>query len=157
MKTEIETKINIIFTEEINDLDEFKVVYLLSRIRKRLEFDNLGNKYKFLKLYCDWVLHCQINNTDLLKTFKIFQDGKLQEQEVLFMGHGQFFSELNKFSNEIFHKIYLHNLDERNIFSIILDEILKDTPLIFCKKDKYQTILKKEGNNRFWHTSVIEN
>lgn len=48
-----------------NSFDESDVVYILSRIRKLIEFNEMGSSGRddvVLKFFCNWALHVQIDN-----------------------------------------------------------------------------------------------
>ena len=61
MKKEIRRKL----TDQLNEgiKTEVQVVYLLVGIRKLIERDAKGEKYRNLNFYCDWVLHSELDRS----------------------------------------------------------------------------------------------
>jgi|GEM_PF-1924179 len=157
INSDIESKLRAVIDSEVESLDEYRVVFLLAKLRIFLELNDLKKSYKYLKLYCDWVLHCRYHDTQFLADLGVFQDRELQEQEVLLTLHIQFFSELNRFTLLYFGKKYVDGSDNYNIFCRLLDEQIKDVPLIFTKNEKSQTRLIIENGNRYWRTEGVDN
>lgn len=157
MKEDIYSKLKKLLEENPTELDEYKLVYILSRIGKIVELKNIKKEYKFLWLYRNWALHCEIDDTKLLVDLGIFQSDDLNEREVLFMGHNQFTSELAEFAlKQLGNKSYLDSRVKIESLVKLLDEILSDTPLIFRRVEKYTATLKNGNSDRYWEIKTAE-
>ena len=65
MRNDIREKLQVVLSKPI--LEETDVVYILSRVRKLLELDKEKSDFKFLKFFCNWALHSQIDDTDVIR------------------------------------------------------------------------------------------
>ncbi len=120
-----------------DSFEESDVVYILSRIRKLIDLDEIDmgkGKYEKLKFFCNWALHVQIDNltsvSDLLIEVK---DGSKPTIAIFRL----FYDELVKFLNDcnLRTSIFTSNKMEIN-FVKKLSEVYKDTPLIIKKDGK---------------------
>ena len=68
MKDEIIRKLQVFLRSSIED--EYKVVYLLTQIRKVFERDaNLGPALPTLRFYCNWALHTKLEHRRTVQNF----------------------------------------------------------------------------------------
>lgn len=157
MTDQILEKLNIHISNGINK--EADVIYLLVQIRKILEREKLKDEYSTLDLYCDWVLHPDIKNTN--KSGQILD--KIERAVFLLDTHNSNKEEIASSINEAisfvnFHK-NLKNFFIRNkltfftdknytILLTLLIEILKDIPLLSKhKKFNFSFTSGKEVNS----------
>lgn len=133
-------KINKEIQKNINN--ECQVVYILSRIRKFLEFKKIQNKYKHLNLYCNWVLHPKIDKTGHLKeTLQNFIEHK-DDDKFLFFEY--LTDELKTFlkENDLSYKKLFETENYINFLNLLVD-ILSDTPLEVLLEEKKTITIKK--------------
>lgn len=111
------------------NLDESKLIDVLSKIRKIIELNNSKEKYKIVYLYSCWALHTKINDTKALEELGLFLGDDNFEREVKFMSHGYFFTEVEEFFKEYSINIVL-DVYEKTVMADLLNEIFSNTPLI---------------------------
>ena len=124
-RSEIIDKLDKVLREDI--VNEYQVVYILSRIRKILELENYSKEYKFLKFYCNWALHIQIDRTGSISS-ELFDlengiDNGIKNFEYFKIEMKKF---LNK--NELPTKIIEEDENYDRLKKLLID-IYKDTPL----------------------------
>lgn len=122
-------------TELVKDIDsEVQVVYILSRIRKILEINNLKSQYKYLNFYCNWALHSKIDRAepvaDILREFL-----KLDEAKVKFLTFEHLFANLVKFLKQ-FDLPEAITKDQWFKFCDKLIDIYSDTPIEVYPEEK---------------------
>lgn len=127
-----------------DSFEESDVVYILSRIRKLIDLDEIDTgkrKYEKLKFFCNWALHVQIDNLTSMSNLLIEVKNSSKPTIAIFR---LFYDELNKFLNDykLETSIFTSGKTEIN-FAKKLSEVYKDTPLI----------IKKEGKK--WFTFTI--
>ncbi|MDO8503351.1 MAG: hypothetical protein Q7S60_01540 [bacterium] len=94
MRLQILDKLVVELEKEIKS--ELQVVFILSKIRKLLEWENAKDKYKTLNFYCNWVLHNKIDRTEPVgKILKDFVVNKADRYKLIF--HEEFKKEFRKF------------------------------------------------------------
>lgn len=158
MKNDILDKLKFEIAKD--EIDEIKVIYYLSRIRKILEIDKNVKAYKVLKFYCDWALHSHIDNTQLVSSVlrEVFFGGNIIDLSN-FSNFSDFDSELKSFFKEyaIESSLYSNSSNLRK-FHDVLWQIYTDTPLIFREIKKYMIIPKRENENNlsFYRTEIKE-
>jgi hypothetical protein len=123
---EILDKLNVELEKDITS--ECQVVYILSRIRKYLEFDNKRQEYKYLNFYCNWAMHTQIDRTEpMVDELVAFINNK----DKGFLNFDYFKNDLLKFLKE--KDLSTKVIDDApNFYRFInlLIDIYTDTPLI---------------------------
>ncbi|MDO8340502.1 MAG: hypothetical protein Q7T59_00855 [Candidatus Woesebacteria bacterium] len=131
---ELKEKIRAALNE--TDINEYLVVFVMSRIRKLLELENIKNSYKLVNIYCNWSLHTKIDRTDDIKDILEEFVNKAETRHNLLMLN-EFKSHFKKFVSEVLNI----NLTEDyiNKFSLILLNIISDTPISFTKS-RFMTI-----------------
>ena len=126
---------------------EPQIIYILSRIRKLLELQNLQSRYKYLNFYCNWALHAEINDVDSIS--EILQ--RPGENTIsLFHLYVDFDKEFKKFLDK--NNLETSIFTEKKIlieFHHLLSEIYTDTPLILktIKKKKITFHTLETGHN----------
>ena len=127
--------------------DELQVVWILSRVRKILEIRNQKGKYKFLKLYCNWVLHTKIERTEpIADELQKFIEGQNDD----FWNFNHLISDLEKFLKEysLSQKI-LKPENYARLENLLLD-IYSDTPVkVHLDKKVIITLNKHLGKHGF--------
>ncbi|PIR84223.1 hypothetical protein COU18_00530 [Candidatus Kaiserbacteria bacterium CG10_big_fil_rev_8_21_14_0_10_51_14] len=135
MKEDIRSKLQDHLLKE--SYEESDVVYILSRIRKLIELDEINRNrstYKKLKFFCNWALHVQIDEatsvSDLLLQIK---NGGRPTFEI----YQLFSSELSRFLEEqrLHTSIFDSDIVKMNFLNK-LGEVYKDTPLIVKDRGK---------------------
>lgn len=133
-----------------------EVVYLMVEIRKILDFQRGGSA--LLRLYCNWVLHNQLDKpyttAILSQKFSINNINQLSAREIarkLKSGRSAFF-ELNDFNNElkIFFKTYRLPMAPLNNhwaqFRTLFLDVITECPVIFTSSRLYSLELRKKDN-----------
>lgn len=118
---------------------ELQVVYILSKIRKFLEWENKQGEYKTLNFYCNWVLHSKIDRAEpVSKILTEFIEN--EEQRYRFLLHEEFIGELYKFLT----KYELPLLSQGNLHSFIngLNEAISESPVDVIIDAPYRVILR---------------
>ncbi len=138
-KEEIKTKLQDVLIKE--ELDEVDIVYILRSIRKILDI-NRNKEYKKLRFYCNWALHIQINNTDMVsEELRNFPDDVVSSNK--FLNYKIFHEELKKFLKKYSFKTNLYkNYDNVFKFNKLLTDIYIDTPLVVRSVKKKIITLK---------------
>ena len=123
---EILAKLRGALVEDI--ADEYQVVFILSRIRKFLEFRNIKPKYKHLNFYCNWALHAKIGRTEPIAD--VLHELIRGTDEHMFLNFKPLVSDMKKFliSNDLPTKILDDNGNYLR-FANLLANIYSDTPL----------------------------
>lgn len=131
---ELKEKIRVALNE--TDINEYLVVFVMSRIRKLLELENIKSSYKLVNIYCNWSLHTKIDRTDDIKDILEEFVNKAETRHNLLMLN-EFKNHFKKFVSEVLNI----NLTEDyvNKFSLILLNIISDTPISFTKS-RFMTI-----------------
>lgn len=128
--------------------EETDVVYVLSRIRKILEIDNVEKKYKKLKFYCNWALHKQIDDADpVLDELPELTEKGLRESELITLK--TFYVSLKSFLNE--YKLRTDIYDNPKLFNQFSEKLLdifEDTPIVLKKIKKRELTIRREGGER---------
>ncbi len=134
MQLELLTKLDKALNENI--VNEYQVVYILSRIRKYLELERSIDGFIDLFFFCNWALHADINRKIselLIKKLKdILYKGKFVEADVLFES---FFLDLKKFIALFKLPDKILQTENKIALSNYLIEIYSDTPLIIKTED----------------------
>lgn len=140
-KEEIKSKLQDVFKKV--ELDEVDVVYILRSIRKVLDIDK-NKEYKKLRFYCNWALHIQIDDTNVVsEELGSFPDDVVSSHKFLMYEtfHKELKSFLEKYSLQT--NIYKDN-DSVFKFNKLLTDIYTDTPLV-VKSIKKKIITLKSG------------
>ena len=130
MINSLKDKLNLALSE--GSPDEYKVVYILSRIRKIMEFKKI-KQYKVLRVYCNWALHTEIDRTDEVKYIleEFVRNEKSRKLSTLFQ---DFSHEMKQFAlNDLNIQLtddYLYK------FIKVLINTISDTPISFKKSKK---------------------
>ena len=155
-KTQIESKLEVELKKRIKS--ELQVVYILSRIRKLLEIENLKGKYPVLNFYCNWSLHSEMTRTDSNAINTIFREfiEKPDEKHKLSF-HLQFLEQFKKFLKE--NKLPTMSDKNFNSFRFQLQKIISDTPIEVKIGTKYKIVFKepKSKNESGLHITTIVN
>lgn len=126
MRSEIVDKLRIELNREINT--EPQVVYVLSRIRKILEITREKSKYPILNLYCNWVLHSEITETEGKKVNLMLREFiEVPENKYKLSFHLDFLRELNDFLNK--NALPTFNNGKWIKFRFLLTNIISETPI----------------------------
>jgi hypothetical protein len=134
-----------------NDLDEYKIVFVLTKIRKILEHKNHPRKYQLLNLYCNWALHIKITKTAALKRLGIDIESNISEKEINFLSHKLFFEQLDQFSKDyLSDQIEPLGPEKQTKIADILNEILSDTPLVIEPPKKIHVLISKSNGITKW-------
>ena len=113
---------------------EPQIIYILSRIRKLLELQNLQSRYKYLNFYCNWALHAKIDRTEPVADI-LREVAKLSEKGVKFLTFDHLRIDLKNFFKE--NNIPENILDKQWLeFTRLLIDIYSDTPLEFYPEGK---------------------
>lgn len=124
MTNELKDKLRLALDN--NSTDEYRVVYILSRIRKIMEIENTKNKYKILNIFCNWSLHAKIDSAedmrDIIKEFVLKPNLRAN-----FFDFKEFSKEFKKFVSEVLN-IDLDELYITNFIKVLIN-IISDTPL----------------------------
>lgn len=162
---EITRKLDSILAQDVNN--ECQVIYVLSRIRKILENNKQKNKFRFLNLYCNWVLHNKLDhkNTTVLLADLFGKDidnkkGGRENARILISNHSDFFNlsslrrELDGFlrDNHLSSEMLNRNWEQ---FSKLLLEIIKESPIIFESNILHQLELVKDGEGNYGYKFSI--
>ncbi len=145
MKHAIIEKLNRELISQIKT--EPQVVYILSRIRKILEIENIKDKFPVLNFYCNWSLHSEISKTDGKKINAILKEFvENKEKQYKLNLHLKFAEEFNTFLKSHF----LPTLDGKqlNNFRFILGQVISDTPIKVIIGTRYQIIFKEPCNKK---------
>lgn len=137
---EITDKLQKELEKEITE--ESQVVYILSRIRKKLETNKLKSRYRFLNFFCNWALHARIDRTEpVADILREFIDGKnfdFIRFKHLAVDLSQFIEQFN-LSSKILEPTNFRN------FTNILAEICADTPVEVYPQEKRIITIKRVG------------
>jgi len=145
MVEEIIKKLENELSLDINS--ERQVVYILSRIRKLIEFEKSENKYPYLSFYTDLSLHSLIDRTGREPRHSILEEFiKIPTSTHRFGFHTDFSNDLNNFFSD--HN--LNQLSEDNLESFIfeLGKVISDTPIKVVLDSIEYTILLKPPKNK---------
>jgi len=137
---EILKKLNIELEKDI--YDECQVIFILSRIRKYLEMQNLKNKFKYLNFYCNWALHSKIDRTErIADVLREFIKGKDREK---FLTFTHLKKDLEIFLNafSLSTKIIYDNDNYLRFINLLVD-IYSETPLEVYPEEKRVIIIRK--------------
>lgn len=134
MTDELKNKLRLALEKNLGD--ECQVVYILSRIRKIIELEELRKRYRILNIYCNWCLHTRINNTEDFKDILEEFVNNAESRHYLL-----YFEEFKKqFRNFLKEELAFEITDNYlNKFVQILTNVISDTP-ISTKKIKKITI-----------------
>lgn len=129
MITKIIEKLSKALSE--GNLDEYKVVYILSRIRKLIELNQLKNTFKDLNFYCDWALHSEIDRY-VPDSFKNKLTNQLKHSENLYPDElfAIFFIQLEQFLQELSLPNTILFDPLKIIFADLMIDVFSDTPLV---------------------------
>lgn len=133
MRLQILDKLVIELGKEIKS--ELQVVFILSKIRKLLEWENAKSKYKTLNFYCNWVLHNKIDRTEPVgKILKDFVVNKADRYKLIF--HEEFKKEFRKFLKDY----NLPNLTPTQMenFKNELNKAVSETPVEIVIGTRYR-------------------
>ncbi len=150
-----------------NGIDrEADVVYLLVQIRKLLERDKEGGKFRSLDLYCDWILHADIcwniNRNQILDRIEevinlLETSGDKDNQGEIIkkineaISFDKFYVDLKSFFTE---KNLVFFSDEKYIILLrLLLEILKDIPLI-AKNNRFKFSFTSGNDVHSFHARI---
>lgn len=134
--SEIRIKIQNAISEPIRE--ENQVVFILSRVRKMLESEELKPAFSRLVFYCDWVLHAKLSRVqgDALQMLKEFVNGNQED----FLNFAIFTSELKRFFAHFdIKEQHFFESDNYARFISLLVDIYTDTPVIVTV-DEQRTI-----------------
>jgi len=138
-QSEILGKLNMVLKEDI--VNECQVVYILSRIRKDLEIENLKGEYKYLNFYCNWALHPKLERiepvADVLREFMASSD------EGKFLNFDYLNDDLKRFLDKKELSKKLFKTDNFLKFINLLVDILSDTPLTVTAEESKVITIKK--------------
>jgi hypothetical protein len=144
MKLEVVSKLKTELNKGLRT--EAQIVYILSRIRKLIEFEKKKLIYPYLYFYCDLSLHSEIDKTKkeprhgILKTFV-----ENPENTHRFGFHTDFRNELNLFLVEYGIRRLTGSRLDRFIF--LLGQVIADTPIIINIDNFKYTIVFKPPEN----------
>lgn len=145
--------------------EECQVVYILSCIRKILDMNEQKEKYKFVRFYCNWVLHNQLDrpSTTVLVS-DIFDQHvdkskngrdiarKIKSSNSGFFKLNYFKDELQKFLEEygLFQDLVCKNVDW-GTFKRLLLSIIEECPIVLSKNSEKisEIVLKRRGNGDY--------
>jgi len=127
-------KLEKILGERISN--EYQAVYILSRIRKYLEIQDRegdAHEYKYLKFYCNWALHTQIDHAKSIAEFLRHAARIGPDCDKRFINFIPLKEDLLRFlkDNDLPHK-FIENEDEWKTFVRLLQDIYAETPLYVC-------------------------
>ena len=112
--------------------DEPQAVYILSRIRKYLELNELKEKFPYLNFYCNWALHARIDRRLPEPVEKMLKDYLEQTDERRLWDFDYLRSELCQFLSDCeLPKRMTENNDIFEVFKRTVFEIYTDTPVQF--------------------------
>lgn len=155
-KTQIESKLEVELKKRIKS--ELQIVYILSRIRKLLEIENLKSKYPVLNFYCNWSLHSEITKTDGKKINTILKEFiERPEKRYILSLHYQFRKELTNFLKD--KELPVLSDSQLNNFNFQLGKVISDTPIEVMIGTRYRIIFKEPQNSQesgLSITSVVE-
>lgn len=162
-----EGSIRIKLNRELEEgkFDECHVIYILSRVRKILEINEVYNELRF---YCNWSLHPHLYNPNTIKPItERFEDiirknvtGKEIANEMI-KEYSDFF-EFNLLKVEILSFLSQHDLHTKklerfwNQFVVTLLNIIEDTPII-CENSqniKEMRIVRDKNKNFCYRFSL---
>jgi len=146
MTPEIIEKLSKALSE--GNLDEYKVVYILSRIRKLLELNQLKNTFKDLNFYCDWALHSEIDRY-VPDSFKNKLTNQLKHSENLYPDElfAIFFIQLEQLLQEFSLPNTILFDPLKKIFADLMIDIFSDTPLVIKLENMKITIKSPDNKN----------
>ena len=135
-------KLTQIFSNPV--YDEANILYLLITVRRYIEFCNLKEKYGYLKFYCNWALHAQIDDTKIINDeIEGIVDGDVSNLHSIL---DEFFNELGKFIVELrLSKEIIENSNSLKLRNILI-EIYSYTPIIYVQK--WYITLRKNGSRK---------
>ena len=157
---EVDSKLQTVLENGL--FDEPNVVYILSRVRKLLDFGTVENKdFTTLRFYCNWVLHNRLNHKQttnfLTKKFSISSSLGLNAKQIaqkLQFSHKDFFT-LDDLKKELKFFLHSHGLPlgvigkDWKMFRKSLLEIVVDCPVIFTSDDLYSMECTRQGENTY--------
>jgi hypothetical protein len=136
MRLQILDKLTVELKKEIDS--EIQVVFILSKIRKLLEWDNAKGKYKILNFYCNWVLHNKIDKAEPVgKILKDFIVNKADRYKLIF--HEEFKKEFRKFLKD--YNLPVLSTVQMEKFKNELNKALSETPVEIVIGTRYRIML----------------
>jgi hypothetical protein len=133
MRLQILSKLEDELKKEIKS--ESQVVYILSKIRKILEWENAKGKYKTLNFYCNWVLHNKIDRTEPVG--KILKDFIINKEErYKFIFHQEFEKEFGRFLED--YGLPVLNSNQFKKFKNELNKAVSETPVEIIIGTRYR-------------------
>jgi len=113
----------------LDNPDECRFVYVLSRIRKYLEVANAQEKYKYMNFYCNWALHTRIDKTKAMD--EVLHDFMRKDDPHGFTQGAPFFKDFEAFLEEhSLPRIWVSPSNKMELIRLML-EIYSDTPIYF--------------------------
>ncbi len=151
-KNQIESKLEAELKKKIKS--ELQVVYILSRIRKLLEIENLKGKYPVLNFYCNWSLHSEITKTDGKKINTILKEFiEKPEKRYMLSLHNQFRKELTKFLRD--KELPILSDSQLSNFNFQLGKVISDTPIEVIIGTRHRIVFKDPQNSQESGLSII--
>ena len=147
-KSQIIKKLDVKFQREISSEED--VIYILSRIRKILEIENIKSSYDILNFYCNFALHSRIDHVPpkIKNMFvKMKNDGLNQKNGYtgLIIEFEDFHKDLKRFMKEKELSNCLYEKEgEVEKFNELLTAIYSDTPVTIIL-EKYLAIIDYMG------------
>lgn len=133
MRFQILDKLVVELGKEIKS--ELQVVFILSKIRKLLEWENAKGKYKTLNFYCNWVLHNKIDRSEpVAKILRDFVVNKPDRYKFIF--HEEFKKEFRKFLKD--YNLPLLSPIQMEKFTNELNKAVSETPVEIVIGTRYR-------------------
>jgi len=135
----------------LDTIDEYQLVYVLTKIRKLIELKQLGNNYPFLRFYCNWALHPkldQVSTTNIVWDY--IKPDSTPSKSAKFDRFEKFFDELDCFCGQECTATFNKKLTNRII--VILQRTFMDSPLVVTRKEEWTYTLKRdEGSDIYYY------
>ncbi len=133
MRLQILDKLTVELKKEIKS--EIQVVFILSKIRKLLEWENAKGRYKILNFYCNWVLHNKIDRTEPVgKILRDFIVNKADRYKLVF--HEEFKKEFRRFLKD--YNLPVLSPISMEKFKNELNKALSETPVEIVIGTRYR-------------------
>lgn len=133
MRLQILSKLDVELKKEIKS--EPQVVYILSKVRKILEWENAKEKYKILNFYCNWVLHNKIDKAEPVgKILKDFITNEKERYKLIF--HQEFEKEFKRFLKA--YDLPILNSSQFEKFRKELNKAVSETPVEITIGTRYR-------------------
>lgn len=151
-KEKILEKLNdILSRENLHEISEAEVIYILSKVRKLMELDGSKEKYQFLNFYCNLALHAKLEGRPPQKVQNMMLKIHNQDESFIYsiFWLEDFHNEFKLFINEkeLPSKLYEEENIKKNL-SEKLFEIFSDTPITLTLEQKYLAKFHKINGNK---------